>query len=214
MNRIIYFFFISILLTSCIDSEKEILIENKIDLEKQVQKLELKLDSINNLPIILFNHALKKETDSQNLAKNIYIKLIELDSNNYWSVQAESRLAFLNSNNNKVEFIKKFSGLWKWKERYTNWGDIDSPFKCNCSKKLKIIDGNIAEFYENGNLKRKTVIEIVTEPDLFGGGLIKLIKFKDDNSIKEIYISKESNELVFREPKCVCGCTTDSYKRI
>jgi len=158
-----------------------------------------------------FQKALDLEESKQRESKVIYELIIKSDSNSFWANQAKKRLSFLTSSKNKVNFINEISGAWTWKETYTNWGEINSPFKCNCKQELKIVEGRIAEFYRNDSLQRRTEINITTEPDWLGGYLVKLIKFKDKNEIRQLLISENGQELSFTEPECVCGCLTDDY---
>ena len=173
----------------------------------------MQLDSISNLTSLNFQKALDFEENQQHESKAIYELIIKSDSNSYWANHAKKRLSFLTSKENKVNFINNLSGEWIWKKTYTNWGEISSPFKCGCIQQLKIIDNKIIEFYRNDSLIRRTEIDITTEPDWFGGHLIKLIKFKDKNEIRQLLISENRRKLSFTEPDCECGCLTDDYSK-
>lgn len=186
--------------------------ENK-RLTFKVNSLDLKLDSISNLPSLNFQKALELEDNDQQEAKEIYKSIIKSDSNSFWANQSMKRLTFLIAKDSKEKFINEISGTWSWLETYTNWGEIDSPIKCQCKQELKMKRGKIAEFYRNDSLMRKTDIEISTEPDWLGGHLIYLIKFKDKNEIRQLIISDDGKKLSFTEPNCVCGCLTDDYKK-
>lgn len=201
------------MISSCNQSETDNLIIENNRLTKKVDSLDMKLDSISNLSSFNFQTALEYEENAPNESKEIYEFIIKSDSSSFWKNQAKKRLSFLTSKENKMNFINELSGAWTWKETYTNWGEINSPFKCGCNQELKIIDGETAEFYRNDSLIRRTEIDITTEPDLLGGHLFKLIKFKDKNEIRQLLISENGQKLSFTEPYCECGCVTDVYKK-
>ncbi len=212
MIKVIKILAIVILFSSCNHAEEQKLMNENKRLAYKVDSLKFKLDSMTNLSSSLFQKAFEKEDNEQG-AIEIYKTLITSDSNSFWANQAKKQLTFLIAKENNENFLNEISGTWIWKETYTNWGEIDSPFKCECKRKLKIIKGAIAEFYQNESLQRRTEIDISTQPDWLGGHLIKLIKFKDKNEIRQILISDNGKEITFTEPNCVCGCETDNYKK-
>ena len=211
MKWIIRTILVTLLISGCKDQERENIVRENHSLIISVDSLKLKLDSINKSPALLFQNAFQEEELKQQEAIRTYKALIQFDSNSFWAIQAKQRLIFLTSKKAQAEFEDIISGTWTWSETFTNWGQINSPINCNCSKKLIILDGKIAEFYHNDTLQRRTEIDIRTKPDWLGGALVKFIKFKDNEGIWQILISEDGKQLTFTEPDCECGCLTKGY---